>query len=466
MADIKLTIDDKEVVVPAGTTIMTAAEKVGVKVPHYCYHPGLKLAGNCRMCLVDVEKSPKPVASCVAPVAEGMVVKTQTTSIKEARKSVMEFLLINHPLDCPTCDQAGECRLQDYYMEYDEVPSRFSEKKVHKNKMVPLGSGVMLDQERCVACTRCIRFCQEIAKEDELCLANRGDHVTITTFPGKELSNPYAGNVVDVCPVGALTSKDFRYQKRVWFLKSTPSICTGCSRGCNITVQQEESVVYRQLPRFNPDVNQYWMCDEGRNGYHFVNERRVLRSLANQKEVSFEESVSKLSELIKKYQPHEIGVVAHAAETNEVLESLKNFATTVLGTKHLYFSRFDPPNPTSDDILRTADKNPNQAGVDQLGFKPLSEAADVKALIVLRGLNQNDSQLVAKLGARIIGLFLVNEDVLMSASDVVLPIPSFVEQTGHFTNIQGKVQKITQAFEPKGEARFVWEWLDDVAAKK
>ncbi len=467
MAHIKLTIDGKTVSVEPGTTVLRAAEEAGIKIPHYCYHPGLSLAGNCRMCLVEVEKAPKPMASCMAPVAEGMVVNTKSESVVSIRKSVMEFLLINHPLDCPTCDQAGECRLQDYYMDYDRIPSRFREDKVDKNKMVDLGASVMLDQERCIACTRCIRVCKEIGKVDELTLANRGDHVTITTFPGKKLSNPYAGNVVDVCPVGALTSKEFRFQKRVWFLEKSHSVCTGCSRGCNITVEQEESKVYRLLPRYNPQVNQYWMCDEGRHGYHFINENRVLTASIRDGEipryVGFEEAIQLVAQKIKTYPLNQIAVVAHAGETVESLEVLKKLATEKLKSNLLFFSRNDPVNPSHDDFLITADKNPNQAALNQLGFKPLSELKDAAAVIVLRGLKDSEWKFFAERKIPILALLALNDSVWNSQAFAVLPIPSFVEQDGHFINVQGFKQKVSQAFEPRGESRLVTEWFSDLS---
>ena len=495
MTDVTLTIDGRQVTVPKGTNILAAALKTGITIPHYCWHPGLKAVGNCRMCLVQVEKMPKPVASCVQPVAEGMVVKTSTDEITKIRKSVMEFLLINHPLDCPTCDQAGECRLQDYYMNYDEVPSRFAEEKVHKDKMVDLGANVMLDQERCIACTRCIRVCQEVAGVDELTLANRGDHTEITVFPGKKLSSPYAGNVVDVCPVGALTNKDFRFKKRVWFLERTPSICPGCSRGCNIEIHHEASKVYRLLPRHNPQVNGYWICDEGRYGYKFVNEDRILRprvlerrvshyiggfaagapvppsslalhySVARSHLVAVDEAIDQLARLMQQVPADEIGVVASAQETNETLQAFADFAKTVLKTRYLYFSRKEVKNPTSDKFLITADKNPNQAFVDKLGFKPLSTLKEVRGLLVLNSLSPADMKKVIEKKIPILGVWASNENPAAHSAAVVLPIPTYAEQDGHFTNVQGLVQKMTAAFEPRGESRPVKEILAELTEK-
>lgn len=457
MSLVKLKIDGKDVSVPAGTTILEAAKTIGVEIPHYCYHPGLSIAGNCRMCLVEVEKMPKPMIGCATVVSEGMVVATQSEKVKQIQKSVMEFLLINHPLDCPTCDQAGECRLQDYYMSYDKVPSRFAEEKVRKAKMVDLGANVMLDQERCVACTRCIRFCREIAKKDELVLADRGDRITITTFPGKKMSNPYAGNVVDVCPVGALTSKDFRYKKRVWFLKKTPSICPGCSRGCNIEIHHADSRIYRLVPRYNPEVNFWWMCDEGRYGYKPVNDSRILApsvpANGGRRQVSYEEALDKLTEFIRGVSAEKTAVVAHAGETDETLDALRDFAKNVLKTGLLYYSRNDPHDLFFDDYLITADKNPNQAFVDKLGFEPLSRLGKVGGLVVLNNLSSADLVLVKGKKVPVLALWGANNSEASRLAQVILPIPSYAEQDGHFTNVQGKIQKITKAFEPRGESR-------------
>ncbi|MDO8519756.1 MAG: 2Fe-2S iron-sulfur cluster-binding protein, partial [Deltaproteobacteria bacterium] len=448
-------IDDKEVMVPKGTTILEAAKSVGVTVPHYCYHPGLSIAGNCRMCLVEVEKMPKPMIGCNTVVTEGMVVTTQSPKVKQMQKSVMEFLLINHPLDCPTCDQSGECRLQDYYMDYDEVPTRFEEEKVHKDKMIDLGANVMLDQERCIACTRCIRVCQEVAKKDELCLANRGDHVTITTFPGKELSNPYAGNTIDVCPVGALTNKDFRYKKRVWLLSRTESVCPGCSRGCNIEINHADSTVYRLLPRHNPEVNSYWMCDEGRYGYKNVNENRWLipkiRVSGALQEISYEDALEKLAERLQ--QAQEIALVAHARETNETLAAFHAFGKNVLKTKKLYFSRNEPKNPFFDDFLITVDKNPNQASIDALGFEPLEKLDKAKGVIILNDLSPADLDWLKQKKIPVLALWAANQNAVCDLAEIIFPIPTYAEQDGHFTNVQGKVQKISRAFAPKGEAQ-------------
>lgn len=467
MTKVTLTIDDKKITVDPGLNLIQAAQTAGIEIPHYCYHPGLSIDGNCRMCLVKIDKMPKPMIACNTFAADGMVVFTKTPEVENMRKSVMEFLLINHPLDCPTCDQAGECRLQDYYMQYDEIPSRFAEGKVHKDKMIDLGAGVMLDQERCIACTRCIRVCQEVAKVDELTLANRSDHVTITTFPGRELSNPYAGNTVDVCPVGALTSRDFRYKKRVWLLKSAPSVCPGCSRGCNIRIDHADSHVYRLVPRHNPDVNKYWMCDEGRGAYKFVNDNRILRPHQRVREkleeCDLDHAYDFFYDRIRSVKAQDIGVVLHAFETNENLDLFFVFAKNILGTSAIYFSHHAPANPTSDDILRTADKNPNRKHLEKLKIQPLDQMAkNIRVLLVLHDLAPMHLAMVKDRKISILALFASHQSEAQRQAEIIFPVPTYAEQDGSFTNVDGRVQKISKAFEPRGESLLIQNILADL----
>src|SRR5213082_2025507 len=277
---------------PLPTTMIQACAFANVDVPHYCYHPKLPVAGNCRMCLVEfgtpmmgpdrkpmmnpdgtpkIAKSPRPAIACATPISPGMEIYTNTANVKQMRQGVLEFLLINHPLDCPICDQAGECKLQEYAVDYGHSASRFVEEKVHKPKRVDLGPRIVLDGERCILCTRCIRFTKDIVGDDALGIVNRGSYSTLTAYPGKAFDNNYTLNTVDICPVGALTSKDFRFQMRVWFLKETKSICTSCATGCNIIIGSREEKVYRYEPRQNDAVNSCWMCDAGRLNYKWVN---------------------------------------------------------------------------------------------------------------------------------------------------------------------------------------------------
>ncbi|MFQ5903245.1 MAG: 2Fe-2S iron-sulfur cluster-binding protein, partial [Candidatus Binatia bacterium] len=278
MDPIKLTIDGREVTATKGKTVIQTAAEVGISIPHYCYHPKLSIAGNCRMCLVEIEKMPKLQIACNTQVSEGMVVKTQSPKVLEARQAVMEFLLINHPLDCPICDQAGECWLQDYYMQHNLRESRFTERKQPDRKREIFGPHVVFDGERCINCTRCIRFLQEVTGTEELTVVDRSDRSTIALFPDKILDNPLSANVNDICPVGALTDRDFRFKVRVWYLKNTPSVCPGCSTGCNITIGSYQNRIARFKPRINEDVNNHWICDEGRYCFHPLTEVERLSS--------------------------------------------------------------------------------------------------------------------------------------------------------------------------------------------
>ena len=292
---ITVTIDGKEIAVPKGTNMIEAARRVGVDVPHYCYHSKLSVVGNCRMCLVEmglpavdpatkapvidpatgkqrVNWMPRPTIACATNASPGLHIRTTSPIVKECREGVMEFLLINHPLDCPICDQAGECKLQEQSTGYGRGYSRYIEQKNVKPKRTVLGPRVMLDDERCILCSRCIRFSKEIAKDDVLGFVDRGSYSTLTCYPGKRLENNYSLNTVDICPVGALTSTDFRFKMRVWFLKQTPSIDTESSAGVNTTVWSREGVVYRVTPRENDSVNDTWMADSGRILYKQIRE--------------------------------------------------------------------------------------------------------------------------------------------------------------------------------------------------
>ncbi|HET6614206.1 MAG TPA: 2Fe-2S iron-sulfur cluster-binding protein, partial [Kofleriaceae bacterium] len=264
---VTLNVDGQEVTVPKGTNVIEAARKVGIDISAFCYHPGLSIAACCRQCLVTIEGSPKLQPSCQARCTDGMVVHTDDKNAVAARRQMLELTLVNHPIDCPICDKAGECTLQKLYFDHDNINSRVDVPKVHKPKVVDLGPHVILDAERCILCTRCIRVCDEVAGEHQLEMRNRGDHEEICTAPGALLDNPYSINTVDVCPVGALTSKDYRFTMRAWELMMTPSVCQGCATGCNTEIHHKSGRVWRLVPRENPEVNGHWMCDEGRFTY-------------------------------------------------------------------------------------------------------------------------------------------------------------------------------------------------------
>lgn len=462
----KLTIDGKEVEVAEGTTVFEAARESGIPIPHFCYHPKLSIAGNCRMCLVDIEKMPKPAISCNTVATEGMVVNTKTEKVQALQKNVLEFILINHPIDCPVCDQAGECKLQEYYMDYTMTDSDFREAKVKKPKRVDLGPNVVLDDERCILCSRCIRFCDEITKTSELCFTERGDRSTLRTFPGKELDNKYSLNTVDICPVGALTSKPFRFQKRVWLLKSVPSICSGCSTGCNIYMDYDDGKVWRYRTRENEAVNECWTCDPGRLSFPLHNENRMTRPMARidgeLQDVTISEALSEIVGALNNLGGEEAVLVGSALESNENNVALKKFGQA-LGIQDLQYSAKDVPHPDSDDLLIKADKNPNRAGVEHLGFKEFSGGTGVKVVLALEGMAKAHLARLKEEDPVLFILLATHRGPETELADVILPTATFGEQAGSFTNFQKRVQKFERALMPQGMILPAWKWLERIA---
>src|SRR5262245_57879043 len=466
----KLTIDGKEIEVASGTLVIEAAKKLGIEIPHFCYHPKLTIAGNCRMCLVEVEKFPKPQISYNLVATEGMVVKTQLENAQKWRKNVLEFILINHPLDCPVCDQAGECKLQDYYLSQSVKGAQFREEKVHKPKKFLLGPHVMLDDERCIMCSRCVRFCDEVSKTSELGFIERGDQVELRPFPGKTLDNPYSLNTVDICPVGALTNEDFRFKKRVWYLKSTPSLCTGCARGCNIQLQWEKNTVYRYLPRQNDAVNQCWLCDPGRLSYKEINaENRALTPERKTGEhfefIPPEEALQEITEALQKIGPEHLFAVGNAQASNENNYALKKFVKAVAPDADLAFSRREVPHPDEDDILIKADKNPNTRGVLHLGFAPLGKDPTPKILFILGELSETDREKLIDHEPLLTVALATHRNETTQMADYVLPVTSFAEETGSFTNFEKRVQKFSKALNPRGQMRPAWQWLKEISSR-
>jgi NADH-quinone oxidoreductase subunit G len=460
----KVTIDGKEIEVPAGINLIEAAKLAGAAVPHYCYHPKLSIAGNCRICLVEIEKQPKLQIACNTKVAEGMVVKTSGTKVEEGRQSVLEFILVNHPIDCPVCDQAGECRLQEYYMKLDRKPSRMEEEKVQKDKAVRLGPNVMLDMERCILCSRCIRFCQEVAHEDQLCFTERGNHTELTSYPGKELDNPYSVNTVDICPVGALTSTDFRFKQRVWFLKTVDTVCPGCATGCNVKLWHNKGVAYRLTPRENEAVNQVWMCDEGRSTYKPVNEENRLRHPVvkheGQNEIARSETaVAELKKALDGVPGSAMLGIGSAEFTNEANAALLSFLKDALGVKDFAYHAKEVANPSHDDFLISADKNPNRAGVEALGLKPIAEERRYQVFFALGELPFSKIQKIAFEKNRKVILFATHDTAATEYADFVFPVPAWAEDEGTYSNKQKMVQKISPAFPAPGESKTVAEWM-------
>jgi len=481
---------------PKGTRVIEACEQAGSYVPRYCYHKKLSSPGNCRMCLIEmgipkmgpdrkpelgpdgkpvINWIPRPQISCAQDVAEGMGVRTNSPLVKECQHGVMEFLLINHPLDCPICDQAGECRLQEFSVEYGASTSRFLEHKVKKPKNVVLGPRVTLDDERCILCSRCIRFCQEIAKDDVLGFVDRGSHTVLTAHPGKRLENNYSLNTVDICPVGALTSTDFRFKMRVWFLKETKSICCSCATGCNTIIGTREDVIYRQTPRENDAVNSSWMCDYGRLNFDYVqSERRLLEPqiLLGKKLVgtTWPTAIAQAAHRVKQFSGSEIAVIASGRMTNEELWLTLQLAQTLA----VQLIDIVPRTGPGDDILLSEDRNPNTNGARLLGVAAepgakLSAIADavksgtVKALITL---GENPMRLgISTEQLSQLSTFIVMDILSNDASEnatVVLPSFVFAEKRGSMINGEGRLQRLNRAVRGPGEARDDWQILRDL----
>ncbi len=481
---------------PKGTRMIEACKQAEKEVPHYCYHPKLSSPGNCRMCLVEMGMPPRPtpgqepekdeygmpkigwmpraVIACANTVSEGMGIRTNSTLTQECRKGVMEFLLINHPLDCPICDQAGECRLQEFSVEHGKGESRFREDKVKKPKNVDIGPRVRLDDERCIMCSRCIRFTAEIADDPVLGFTERGSHTTLAVHPGKRLENNYSLNTVDICPVGALTSNDFRFQMRVWFLNETKSICTQCGRGCNTEIGSRENTVYRQSPRENNEVNSTWMCDQGRLDFHFINSEHRLTDpmvkVQNGHHIApWKAALTLAAENLRTVSASEIAIVASARMTNEELFMVRSLAKT-LGTSNVDVV---PRVGGADGYLRADDLNPNSNGVRKiLDIEPGSKLSSIIA-----GVRDGSIKAVIALGENLLKAgfekadlqklsCLISTHVLANAtaelSTVVFPAATYAEKRGSMINVTGRLQRLSRAVASPVQAHDDWEIIRDL----
>lgn len=485
---------------PKGTRVIEACSQADKFIPRYCYHPKLSSPGNCRMCMVEmgmpkmgpdrtpeigpdgrpvINWIPRPQISCAQDVAEGMAIRTDSPMVQDARKGVLEFLLINHPLDCPVCDQAGECRLQEFSIDHGQANSRFLEHKVKKPKNVELGPRVTLDDERCILCSRCIRFMKEVANDDVLGFVDRGSYSTLTCHPDRKLDSNYSLNTVDICPVGALTSTDFRFKMRVWFLQETKSFCTSCATGCNTTISARENTVYRQTPRENNDVNEVWMCDYGRLNFHYLqSEDRLLGPLVkvvkkDEEEPGWAEALRQAGTALKSFDGSQIAIIASGRQTNEELYLTAKLATS-LGLKSENIDII-PRIDVGDEILLSADRNPNVAGAKLLGItggttganlKGIAEgvrSGKIKALVVLgedaaeAGLSEADLKKLALL----IAVNILPNSTTRQA-DYLFAGAGFAEKRGSMINKNGRLQRLNKAVEAPGEAREDWEILRDL----
>jgi NADH-quinone oxidoreductase subunit G len=491
-------LDGKEIPFEKGESIISAAARQGIEIPHYCWHPGLSAPANCRMCLVEIKpaanqrammldilewdpalndykpvQKPKLQPSCQMQATEGQEVLSDTSKhVREARANVQEFLLLNHPVDCPICDQAGECKLQDYWLEHQKTQKRMRDEPIHKPKAVVFGPTIVYDAERCVMCTRCVRFMDEVAKDPVLDMRERGNLNEIFVAPGRQLEGHYTFMTEHVCPVGALTTKDFRFKARVWFLRSAKSVCQGCATGCNshLDYDPRSNKAYRYRPRDNEAVNKYWMCDEGMLSYRAAHVGRLTGARVRSKKTSIDGALAEATKRFGQTSPEGVAYVLsaqHSLEDNWALRELARLA----GATAIYVTGAGPGY--KDDILIDEDKNPNTAGVVGLvpGLRPFPQLIDdiragrVTHVIALGGVTpRNDPEDATALGmVSTLVVVAAHEGALTEAAHIALPATSWAEHKGTYVNRQGLRQLGEKAIEPQGASRPAWEQLRALA---
>ncbi len=495
MSDIQtvsLTINELPVEMPAGTSVLEACKRQGIDIPHFCYHPGLPVDGNCRMCIVDIEGARRPPVSCATAVAPGMKVRTDTDGVKAIRASVMEFLLINHPIDCPICDKAGECMLQDYYMLHDRKRSELRDDKVHKPRLVRFSDRIVFNGERCILCSRCVRFTENVTGSHELGIVNRGDHSLVEVVTGQELHNHYQDCVADICPVGALTKTDFRFKKRVWFLKHTESVCPGCSRGCNVVLDHDRTSVIRLMPRHRPEVNGHWMCDEGRDIYRILARDRgesqpLVRIPQKSSRPSWTEAVTLLAEILSevKKTPEKIAVLASSWGSNEEAFLLAKVFGETLKVPHMAVKTDRWEGLAADDLLHTDDHNPNRTGVMANGVVPNEKKGGLDVAGILEACRAGSISVLLVWGPGLAGHLAGGEeelgqvlaavprvvylgwcaDAVEGMAHLVLPSPAWAEKEGSFTNCDGVKSVFRRAVEAPGNRKGEIEILADLQAR-
>jgi len=466
-----ISVDNKEIKVKDGALLIEELLANGIEIPHFCYHPALGKDGNCRMCMVEIEGKKRPQIACDTPVVDGMKIHTKSESIQKVKRQILEMELINHPIDCPVCDQAGECSLQNYYMDVGLYESRLSTPKTRGQKHVDIGANVVLDQERCVLCTRCVRFTTNITKTKELGVLNRTDHSVITTFPGKPLSNPYAMNVVDLCPVGALTSKDFRFHKRVWLLEPDDAICNGCSKGCSLHVDHhkakyENDSIFRYRPRFNDKVNGYFICDTGRLSYKQENKNRESYAQIRGQKSEYEYASGKFLRLLKRHHSKTLFLVSPSLSLEEMIrvqKLAKKYDAKLSG----YDVREYDEN-FGDDYLKCNDLSTNRRGFNILDIDEKQESLENFI---------SDAELVVLIGRDDIGTLPKLKEIEVkvvinskmpehgTAYDLYLPMLTHMSREGSFINIDGFLQfskaKVETALETESLTKIVSNILED-----
>lgn len=487
---VTLTVDGVSVTVQKGTKVIEAARQAGKLIPHFCYHPGLPVDGNCRMCIADIRTfnprtnqhipARRPAVSCCTDVEPNMLVLTDTKEVLHSRQSVMEFLLVNHPIDCPICDKAGECMLQDHYMRHDRQRSELRDDKVHKPRLVPFGERIVYNGERCILCSRCTRFTAEVSKTYDLGIVNRGDRAIVELTESSRFDHPYTDNVADVCPVGALTKTDFRFKKRVWFLKHTDSVCGGCSRNCNTVLDHDRHEIIRIMPRQRPEINRFWMCNEGRDLY------KRLESVVRPSPTggSLAAATSQLVERLvaAKKAPKRTAIIASPWMTNEEAYLLGHLASKALKTPHLGHKRDVVGGLPADEVLHTDDPNPNARGLRDHGAVPGKDGFDLQGILAACDRGEIDTLLVFGPGlvhafeAGVDGLRAVlgkvanvvqctwEADALSDLAHVVVPTRSWAERDGTWTNVDGHPSIFRKALQPPDESADDFELLHKLCA--
>jgi NADH-quinone oxidoreductase subunit G len=483
---VKLTIDDRVIEASEGLTILRAAQASGIKIPHFCYHPAFAPEGSCRLCLVEIEGLPKLELACSTTVREGQKVWTRSPRVIEARKAVLEFFLAEHPLDCPICDKAGECLLQDFYDEYGLFDSRLKDLKEKREKKAAIGEKLILDRERCVLCTRCVRFLQRVTGTGELGVVDRGNHSEISIYESEKVDNNYTGNLVDICPVGAITDQDFRFKARVWFLEARPSICPFCGRGCNILIDVHPGFprvlltqrAYRIRPRENAEINGHWICDFGRYAYAYLDRGRQDKLVQNKggretvltREKAAQLIAAKIRGLMEAGKAARIAVILNTTLTNEDLFLADRIFRKGLGLNNIFVA--DPPEGTADGFLQTAERTPNKRGAAAIGpLAAVPAPADLAGsadLLLIFGHFLASQVPPGELKAvfdRIEAKYLwaSHRSPLDELADIVSPTPVVAEKNGTLTNIDGRVQSISPALGFCSEGGPEWQALLDLA---
>jgi len=473
----KVTIDGVEVEVADGINVIEAAKAADVHVPHFCYHPALTVVGQCRMCLVEIEGMPKLQAGCSTPIKEGMKIGVYNEKVDKARKGQMEFLLINHPLDCPICDKSGECPLQDYAFNYGSVTSRYAEhKRVYPGMdRTAIGPHVVQNMNRCIHCTRCIRFCDEITETSELAFFKRGAATEVGIFPGIPIANWMSACVTDLCPTGALTTREFRFESRVWNLEHTESVCNGCDVGCNIFIGHRSGKIYRYRPRVNEEVNDHWLCDYGRFSHErYETDRMVVPKILRDDYLgvaTWDEALDLIEEKLHASSAGQIATIVSAQMTNEEGYLLKKLFDLLGSSKvHLHVDPIGPIRMKSrTEWMEGTQAGPNVRGLSGVFGGRTGNAEDLmaKGADGIEFLYITDANFSARTKepsviqnlrkAKILVVGAWENHPLAEVADLVLPTAIFAEKDGTFTNLQGRSQRINKAYPPKGHALSDWD---------